>query len=99
MEDAAFEALAHEDRRQLLSLLAVTMEGDPTVTVPGDVISRTQSSAAMATKFHHVHLPKLASMDYVEWDQETGAVRCGPAFEDLEPLLAVLDEHEIRASD
>jgi hypothetical protein len=99
MDDAAFVALADEDRRQLLSLLATTREEDPPVTVPEDLTAGRGDSPKTATRLHHVHLPKLASMDYVEWDVEAGTVRRGPVFEELEPLLDALHEHQGLAGD
>jgi hypothetical protein len=99
MDDTAFAALADADRRELLSLLAATMEGDPPVRVPDDLILGPPDSPRAATRLHHVHLPKLTAMDYVEWDAAEGVVRRGPAFEELEPLLEVLQEHEGMASD
>ena len=99
MDDTAFAALADEDRRQLLLLLATAREGDPPVTVPDDLILGAPNSTAMATRLHHVHLPKLASMGYVEWDPESGEVHRGPDFEALSPLLEVLHEGQGQASD
>lgn len=99
MNDATFDALAAADRRRVLSLLANRREDDPPLRVPDDLATGRQASEATATRLHHVHLPKLASMDYVEWDPDSGAVRRGPAFEELEPVLSVLNEYEGKASD
>lgn len=41
---------------------------------------------------HHVHLPKLAEYDYIEWDRDTHVVTRGPDFDDVRPLLAALDD-------
>jgi len=99
MDDTAFAALADEDRRQLLSTLATTTEGDPPVRLSDDLLATTPDPSGVATRFHHVHLPKLSSMGYVEWDPESGTVRRGPAFDELSPLLEVLHEQQGTASD
>lgn len=99
MEDSAFAALADEDRRQLLSVLANTGAGDPPVRLPDDLTATTRNSATLATRLHHVHLPKLSEMGYVEWDRDSGVVGRGPAFEELSPLLDVLHEREGEAGD
>lgn len=99
MDDTPFSALADEDRRRLLLLLASRTDRDPPVRVPDDLVGTEPTARATSVRFHHVHLPKLASMGYVEWDPDSGAVRCGPAFDELEPLLDVLDEHERPGSD
>lgn len=99
MNDTAFVALADEDRRQLLSLLASRTEGDPSVRIPEDLVGRAPDPTTLSTRLHHVHLPKLASMDYVEWDSGSSVVRRGPAFEELVPLLSVVRAKETLSSD
>jgi hypothetical protein len=97
MNDGAFEALADADRRLLLSQLAVASDREEPLSVPGDVVERVEQGAdrqAVALRFHHVHLPKLTELGYVAWDQSTGTVRPGPAFDELEPLLAVVTDDE-----
>ncbi|WP_089669548.1 DUF7344 domain-containing protein [Halobacterium jilantaiense] len=99
MDDTLFTALADENRRRLLTLLATASDGDPPVRVPEDLLVSTPTSPETAVRLHHVHLPKLAAMGYVEWDPDSGTVRRGPAFEDLLPLLTVIHEHETAAGD
>jgi hypothetical protein len=41
----------------------------------------------------HCHLPKLASTALVTWDRDTGRVSRGPKFDDIRPLLALLEAH------
>lgn len=53
------------------------------------------------TSLHHVHLPKLDDYGFVEWDRETEAVRRGPVFDEVEPLVVELrnrveDRHDER---
>lgn len=100
MNDAAFEAVADGDRRALLVQLAATSDRDEPLSVSGDVVERVEDGAdrqAVELRFHHVHLPKLADFGYVTWDQSSGTVQPGPAFDDLRPLLAavVADERTV----
>jgi len=99
MDDAPFEALADGDRRRLLSRLAAAREGDESLGVPADVVAATTTAVAadegadrqaVALRFHHVHLPKLAELGYVTWDRSTGTVQPGPAFDEIAPLLAAV---------
>lgn len=103
MDDRVFEALADAHRRRLLSALAAFKEGDAPLTVPEDVLEQSPDADAdpdaLATRLHHAHLPKLAAMEYVEWEPATRRVYPGPAFEEVEALLSVLEEHEPRAGD
>jgi hypothetical protein len=42
------------------------------------------------------HLPKRAGDDVVEFDEASGTVSRGPAFDEVAPVLAVLVEHANR---
>ena len=44
-----------------------------------------------AVRTHHVHLPKLVEYSYVEWDRDADVVTRGEAFDDVRPLLEVVD--------
>ncbi|PGF16665.1 hypothetical protein CP556_11410 [Natrinema sp. CBA1119] len=41
----------------------------------------------------HVHLPKLASYGFIEWDRDNHIVTRGQRFEDMRPFLELIDEH------
>jgi len=45
---------------------------------------------------YHGHLPKLAVEGVVEFDEASGTVSRGPAFDEVAPVLAVLVEHANR---
>jgi hypothetical protein len=83
MNEDAFDALADTDRRRLLLALA---DADDPLCVPGDL----PGGDTAAVSFHHAHLPKLDEYGYVAWDRNRDTVERGPAFADLEPVLAVL---------
>ncbi|WP_436927670.1 hypothetical protein [Halosimplex amylolyticum] len=42
----------------------------------------------------HVHLPKLADYRFIEWNQGTHEVTKGPKFDEIRPLLELLDDRE-----
>lgn len=42
----------------------------------------------------HVHLPKLERYGCVEWDRRTRDVAKGPNFEDIRPVLELLEAHD-----
>lgn len=87
--DPQFEALTRVERRELLFAL---LESDSTDEARVDLESfatgsdRESSSVAM----HHVHLPKLEAMGFVETDRDRRYVERGPDFEEIEPLLRIL---------
>ncbi|WP_254544885.1 transcriptional regulator [Halomarina pelagica] len=41
-----------------------------------------------------VHLPKLADYGFIEWDRNTHEVMKGPKFDEIRPLLELLEAHE-----
>lgn len=41
---------------------------------------------------HHVHLPKLVEYSYIKWDQDAHVMTQGPKFDDVRPLLEVVDD-------
>lgn len=43
-----------------------------------------------ALELRHVHLPKLADEDIIEWDPTADTISHGDAFEEIEPALRVL---------
>lgn len=40
------------------------------------------------------HLHHLGNMGFIDYDQEDQTVTRGPNFEDIEPLLQLINEHE-----
>ena len=41
----------------------------------------------------HVHLPKLDDYGFIRWNEESHAVWRGERFDEIEPLLELLDEN------
>lgn len=42
----------------------------------------------------HLHLPKLADYEFIEWNKDTHEVTKGPKFDEIRPLLELLATHE-----
>ena len=73
--DDALSSIAHPDRRRVLSILAHHPDEEVSLQeLAGEYVALTP------TALYHWHLPKLASVDLVEWDQERRVVRSGPRF-------------------
>ncbi|WP_135304344.1 DUF7344 domain-containing protein [Haloarcula amylovorans] len=98
-----FELLAADYRRQILIVLcdsesvdvpaglllrSASAGGTPS-EAPGWPAT-TGEKGALPLELVHVHLPKLAEADLVEWDQSAGVVSRGPAFDEVEPFVRVL---------
>ena len=93
-----FEMLSHGVRRRIL--ITVGREN------PQDEDDVTSKSAAndheedddalelLATQIYHTHLPKLADSGFIDWDRDEGQITRGPRFDEIEPLLRLMDNHQ-----
>lgn len=91
--DDALAAMGNTERRRLLVALLETNPLDDDPAAVSEVVVDGQQLDRTLLRYYHVHLPKLAALDLIEWDRERGEVRRGPAFEEVRPLVALLDEH------
>lgn len=99
MEDAAesrsfdemVDALGDVQRRKLLVALLYHNPQDDTPVIVAD---SEADSEAIERLMIHTHLPKLVEYGFIEWDREADEVRKGPNFDEIRPLLELLDEHE-----
>ena len=107
MVDTIFEALADEYRRRLLVDLldhASQPISRPSgasweIAEANEDLLREHLSSSRAVdgadedllRVRHVHLPKLADHGFVEWDRDAHVVARGPRFDEIRPLLELLD--------
>lgn len=84
--DRLLKALAHEDRRALLTELAA--HGDDTVAV--DTLAR-RVGGLPETELYHWHLPVLAEAGLVVFDSDADRVEYTPS-EAATAVLSVLDD-------
>lgn len=73
------DALADEDRRRIIRLL----RGRPGTVSEREladrlaattVTSKSEDTTTLRTRLHHIHLPKLADCDLVDWNEQRGEV-------------------------
>lgn len=89
IQDDVFEALANEQRRNLLFTL-VEHEESIHIDSPPDGFDGGQGAAV---ERRHVHLPKLVDYGFIEWDPQTNVIEEGPRFEAIRPVLRLLLEN------
>mgnify|MGYP000220320029 CR=1 FL=1 len=85
--DACFEALGDVERRRLLLALVNESSGDGAVAL--DQLYPDASDVSL----HHVHLPKLEALGFIDVDRQQGSVTEGPRLDEIRPLLELLDEN------
>lgn len=96
--EACIEALRHVERRRLLlSLLNDSPGGDPTVVL--DQLDTDAADDALRVSMHHNHLPKLVDLGFVAADSRQNVVTVGPEFDEIRPLLELLDDNRTRLPD
>lgn len=91
--DDAFRLMANPYRRRLLMTL-MTHNPEDEADIPAALSTDSEDLKEMLVEMSHVHLPKLDSMGIIEWDREHNVVKRGPMFEDLRPLLELVDKHQ-----
>ncbi len=89
--DEMLDALGAPRRRQVLvELLERDRQGGPAAVNIDDGWEDTDAQVSM----NHVHLPKLAEYELVDWDEGSNEVRTGRQFDEIRPLLELLYDHE-----
>lgn len=91
--DDLLDALGHIQRRKLLMAL---MEHNPQDDSPVIITDSDSDEKAMKrlVEMKHNHLPKLEEYGLIEWNQENHEVVKGANFDEIRPLLELLDQHE-----
>lgn len=107
--DEVFGALANYQRRQLLvNLLHNDFQVVPELSpeahevleadkaLLSEFLSTSQGDATVDKahiRLYYVHLPQLAEYGFITWDRETRVITKGPSFDDVKPLLELVDDH------
>ncbi len=94
--DVMFDALRDPYRRRILLAVADHNPRDEDEFTPDEVGSadaEMEELEHLELELFHSHLPKLAEKGYIEWNPETQTIRRGPNFDDIAPLLKLMDDH------
>jgi hypothetical protein len=86
--DRALAALRDPHRRTILRGLWQGWIDSET-----DAMVRGVDPETVETELRRTHLPMLEEEGIIEWNRETGEISKGPNFEDIEPLLELMEEH------
>lgn len=90
--DELFEALSHPTRRRILTALVEASPNAESELTLGDFAADAPREDA-STSLYHVHLPKLAGSEVIEWDRESEAITHGTRFDEIAPLLELMIDH------
>jgi hypothetical protein len=75
-------------RRILLGLAAGRIDSE------ADVATRRPDEEDVESELLSTHLPMLEEEGIIEWDRETGEIKKGPNFDEIEPILQLLQKHD-----
>lgn len=95
--DTKLEMVSDSQRRELL--LSLQDRSPQDTGVHSGSVSMADGGRKSQVEMHHRHLPKLEEAGLVTWNRDAGRVSRGPAFDDVRPLLALLEESENERSD
>ncbi|WP_224332365.1 DUF7344 domain-containing protein [Haloprofundus halobius] len=94
--DGVFATLASATRRHVLLGLLERSPREERAVSEELAVAWGVERAHVRTQLRHVHLPKLAVSGHIEWNEVTGEIARGPTFDDLAPLLRLLDDHAVK---
>ena len=92
--DRVFDALNHPYRRRILLLVSEHNPRDEDEFSVEELATEDDELELLRTELYHAHLPKLAESGYIEWDQNIQSIRRGPNFDEIAPLLRLMDDHQ-----
>lgn len=86
----AVNVLRAGHRRRLLRGVSADRIGHET-----DAMTRDRADEAETeSELRRTHLPMLEAEGLIEWDRETGEISRGPRFDEIEPFLELIEDHE-----
>jgi hypothetical protein len=92
--DQLFNALSHPYRRRILTAIATTNPRGEDDFTPAEFAGDDEKLEVFLTALHHNHLPHLDEAGFIDWDRETQAIRRGPRYDEIAPLVELMIAHE-----
>lgn len=86
--DGMMDVLSREARRFVLLTL---LDDDAETSI--EVVLRTIDSQRAEVQLYHTHLPKLEHAGYIEWRPGSDRITRGPRFDEIQPLVRLLEEY------
>ncbi|WP_283402501.1 hypothetical protein [Halorubrum sp. DM2] len=92
---AIFDALSNPYRHQPLVALLRHNPQDDEDPDPLDLVGEADENVEqLQMGMYHSHLPKLADLGFIEWDPDENEIRKGPRWDDIAPLLRLIEDHQ-----
>ncbi|ELY54436.1 hypothetical protein C491_19764 [Natronococcus amylolyticus DSM 10524] len=91
--DATLDILSNRYRRRLLVALLEHNPQDDDPQIPAALTFTDEDLETLRIHMTHTHLPKLEKAELIEWDRDTNTIRTGPRFDEIRPLLELMENH------
>jgi hypothetical protein len=88
-----FKAVANTHRRRLLIALHEHNSQRTDEAISENLQAGDAERDELEAQFYHNHLPRLDVAGFITWNQESNEITKGPNFDDIRPLLEVLESH------
>lgn len=85
-----FDHLGHHLRRRVLVKLS---RANPRGRDEFTTSEFTKDDEDLELDLFHRHLPKLDGAGFINWDREADIITRGPRFEEIAPLVRLMDGH------
>lgn len=92
--DQLFTCLSHPTRRRILTTLAADNPRDKEEFESPDFKPEDEELALFRTQLYHHHLPHLEEGGYIAWDRDADIITRGPNFEEVRPLIELMNNHQ-----
>lgn len=92
--DAVFRVLSNPLRRRILTRLAKRNPRRSDEITVQSLVETPHEREAWYAILRHQHLPRLEHTGFITWDRETGAITTGPRFQEIRPLLTLLEDNQ-----
>ncbi|MDG5820787.1 ArsR family transcriptional regulator [Natronococcus sp. A-GB7] len=92
--DTVLNVLENQYRRRVLvALLEHNPQDAEDPKTPSDSELADEDLETLRIHMTHTHLPKLEVSGFIEWERDTNSIRKGPNFDEIQPLLELMQNH------
>lgn len=92
--DQMLSCLSDRTRRRVLTALTEHNPRQAEEFEPSDLTSAKREYEEFEVELYHNHLPRLRDAGFIEWDRDSGTITRGPRFDEIEPLLTLIVDHQ-----
>ncbi|MDG5775133.1 hypothetical protein QA599_01630 [Haloarculaceae archaeon H-GB1-1] len=92
--DQVFTCLSNPTRRRILTTLAERNPRNQAEFEAPDFNPEDKELESFKTELYHKDLPRLSEAGFINWDRDTDTVTRGPNFEEIRPLIELMNNHQ-----